>query len=162
MARQRLALGLVAVRRGVENPQLQEVVAAARDEAPVARRARAGVAGDDAAGRCGGGPRHRVDAEPVGGEDAVLVAVVLELEDGDVAVGRGAREQAARLVRRPGDGVHRGLVQRKVEQLLPRALLLAPDQNLAVVARRCQDVAVFRVRPGYTPYCPLVTITPRD
>lgn len=111
MARQRLALLLVPLRGGVVCPDLQDVVATARDEPTLAESSLAGRGrGDDAAGGGGGGPGDRVDTEAVGGEGLVLEGVVLELEDGDVAIGGGACKQAARLVRGPRDHVDRGLV----------------------------------------------------
>lgn len=90
MARERLPLGLVAVVGGVEDPDLEQVVAAPRDEAAVARSAGAGGARHNGAWGGGWRPRHRVDAQAVGGEGGVLEAVVLEFEDRNVAVGGGA------------------------------------------------------------------------
>jgi hypothetical protein len=104
----------------------------------------------------------------VGGEYGVLEGrgrggVLLELEHADVAVAAGAGEQAAGLVGRPRDGVDAGLVQGEVVDARPGArgrggagLLggggaLAPDDDLAVVARRGEDVAVFGVGPGDAP-----------
>ena len=82
-------------------------------------------------------------------------SVVLELEDGDVAVGGGAGEQAAGLVRGPGDDVDRGLVQGEVVDALPLGGLLGalflPDEDLAVVARGGEDVAVLGMGPCYAP-----------
>ena len=134
MAGQRLALLLVAVGGGVVHPDLERVVRAARHEAAVAGRARAGVGGYDAAGGRGGGPAHAVDTQPVGVEDGVLPAVVAELEDRDVAVGGGAGQEAACFVGGPRHDVDRGLVQGEVEDALPGAGLLAPDEDFAVVA----------------------------
>lgn len=135
-----LALLLVALGGRVVSPDLEDVVAAAGDEAALADGARLLLLlgrrrrrGDDAAGGGGRGPRDRVDAEAVRRERHVRHVVVLELEHADVAVGRGARQQAARLVRGPGHRVHRRLVQREVEDPLPLRGLLAPDEHLAVV-----------------------------
>lgn len=162
MARQGLTLLRVRLGGRVEGPQLEHVVAAAGDEAPVAGGAGLGRAADDAAGDGGGGPGDRVDAEAVGGKGGVVDGVVLELEDADVAVGRGAGEEAAGLVRGPGHDVDRGLVQGVVVDALPlRALLgalLLPDEDLAVEARRGEDVAVLGVRPGDAPNRSLVTV----
>lgn len=72
------------------------------------------------------------------GKGGVVDGVVFELEDADVAVGRGAREEAARLVGGPGDNVYRRLVGEIVDALPLGALLgalLFPDEDLAVVAR---------------------------
>lgn len=154
VARQRLALLLVALGRGVKRPNLEHVVAAARDEAAVARGAGARVAADDAAGRRGGGPRHRVDAQAVRGERRVVNGVVLELEHADVTVRRRARQQAASFVGRPGDNVDRSLVQGEVVDALPLVVLCAlflPDEDFAVVAGRGEDVAVLGVCPGDAP-----------
>ena len=65
------------------------------------------------------------------------------------------------LVRRPGDHVDRRLVQREVVDALPLAVLAGlffPDEHLAVVARRGDDVAVLGVRPGDAPNRSLVTV----
>ena len=158
MAGEGFPLELVAVGGGrVEGPDLEQVVAAAGDEPAVAGGAGTRIAADDAAGGGGGGPADRVDAQAVGGEGAVLEAVVLELENRHVAVGGGAGQQAPGLVRRPGDGVDAGLVQREVEDALPAPALLPPDEDLAVVAGRGQNVTVLWVRPGDTPYCSFVS-----
>lgn len=151
MARQGLSLGRIAIGCRVKDPDLHEVIATSRHEASVARGPGARGTRHDGARRRGRSPGHGVDAEAVGGESTVVEVVVLELEDRDVAVRGRAGQQAARLVGRPRDDVDRGLVQRKVEDLLPRALLLAPDEDLAVVAGRGENVAVFGVCPGYAP-----------
>lgn len=64
-------------------------------------------------------------------------------------------------MRRPRNNVDRGLVEGKVVDSLPLAVLgtlLLPDEDLAVVASRCQDVAVLGMRPGNAPYSTFVTI----
>lgn len=139
MSRQRLPLLRVCLARLVERPNLEQVVATARDEPPVARSTGSGGrAGDGARGERGR-PRYRVDAEAVRVDrDVVDGAAVLELEDGDVAVGGGTGEEAAGFVGGPGDDVDRGLVQGEVVYALPlRRLLgalLLPDEDFAVVA----------------------------
>lgn len=45
----------------------------------------------------------------------------------------------------------------EVEDALPLGALFAPDEDLAVVARRGEDVAVFGVGPGDAPDCSFVT-----
>lgn len=88
-------------------------------------------------------------------------AVVFELKHADVAVRRCTGEKAACLMRRPRNNVDRGLVEGKVVDSLPLAVLgtlLLPDEDLAVVASRCQDVAVLGMRPGNAPYSTFVTI----
>lgn len=47
----------------------------------------------------------------------------------------------------------------KIEDSLPLVGLLAPNKDLAVVACRSKNVAVFRVRPRNTPDRTFVTIT---
>lgn len=110
MSDQRLGLLLVGLRGGVKGPDLEDVVAAARDESSVAGGGGSRSAADDAAGGSGGGPRDRVDSEAVGGESGVVDAVVLELEDAHVAVGGSAGQKATRLVGGPRHDVDRGLV----------------------------------------------------
>jgi hypothetical protein len=58
---------------------------------------------------------------------------------------------AARLGRRPGDDVDAGGVVRELVDALPLAVLLAEDQDAAVVAAAGEDGAVFGVRPGDAP-----------
>jgi hypothetical protein len=156
MACERLPLLLVVMGRGVKHPDLELVVRTTCDEPPVACRAGARVRAGDAAGREGRCPGDRVDAEAVGGNDDVIDGgLVLELEDGDVAVGRGACEQTAGLMRRPGDDVDRGLVQREVVDALPLGRLLValllPNEDLAVIACGGEDVAVLGMGPCYAP-----------
>jgi len=91
-------------------------------------------------------------------EDAVLPAVILELEHANVSVGRGASEKAAGLVRGPRYDVDAGLVEGEIEDALPCAVLLPPDENFSVVACARLDVAVFGVRPGYAPDGAFVTV----
>jgi hypothetical protein len=55
-------------------------------------------------------------------------------------------------VGRPGDNVDRGRVQRDFVDLLPGRRLLAPDDDLAVVRRGGEDVAVLGMSPCDTPY----------
>jgi hypothetical protein len=61
----------------------------------------------------------------------------------------------------PRDDVDRGLVQGEVVDSLPLAAVLGalffPDEDLSVVASRCQDVAVLGMRPGDAPYSAFVT-----
>lgn len=100
MAGQRGALLLVALARRIIAPQLKHIIAATGDEATL--DARRGARAHEAARRRGGGPRHAVDAHAVRREELLVDGVVAEFEDGDGAVGGGAGEQAAGLVRRPG------------------------------------------------------------
>ena len=90
-------------------------------------------------------------------EDLVVHGVVLELEDGDVAVGAGAGKQTAGFVGRPGDYVDGGGVQGEVEDAGPGVALLAPDEDFAVVGRGGEDVAVLWMRPGDGPDCAFVS-----
>lgn len=53
---------------------------------------------------------------------------------------------AAGLRRRPGDQVDTGSVESEVVDALPLVVLLAPDEDLAVVGRGCEDGAVLGVR----------------
>jgi hypothetical protein len=136
---------------GAEVPQLDLAVAAACDKAP-RRTGLVAARADDLAGRDSRGPRDAVHAAAAGLEDLVRPGVVLELEHRHVAVGGGAGEQAAGLVGRPGDDVDRGRVQGDFVDLLPGGRLLAPDDDLAVVRRRGEDVAVLGMRPCHAPY----------
>jgi hypothetical protein len=61
-------------------------------------------------------------------------------------------------MRCPGDVVDRCSVERNVVDLLPGTALFAPDEDLAVVGGRCENVAVLGVRPRYTPYSTLVSV----
>jgi hypothetical protein len=133
MPHQRLPLLLVTLARKIPHPELHQVIRATRDEPPLAASALAASAGDQGTRTRSGRPTHAVDADAVGLEDLVVHAVVLELQHGHVAVGRGAGEQAAGLVGCPGERVDRGRVQREVVDARPLRVGLAPDEDLAVV-----------------------------
>jgi hypothetical protein len=90
VASQGLTLLLVGLRSRVKGPDLEDVVATASDESAVTSSTRTRSAAHNAAGGCSGGPRNGVDAEAVSGKGGVVDAVVLELENADVAVGRSA------------------------------------------------------------------------
>lgn len=161
MANQSFSLLLVRLRGGVKHPQLDRIVAAARGKPAVSYRRGAGRAADDASGGSGGSPRDRVDAEAVCGEYRVVDGIVLELENAYVAVGRSARKQAAGLVRRPRNNVDRCLVQREIVDSLPLVVLCSlffPEENFAVVAARCEDVAILGVCPGDAPNGAFVSV----
>lgn len=90
----------------------------------------------------------------MGVEDLVGPAVIAELEDANVAVGRGAGKETAALVRGPGDHVDGGCVEGEIEDLGPGAaagggccvlVLLAPDEDLAIVGGGGEDGAEFGV-----------------
>lgn len=54
----------------------------------------------------------------------------------------------------PGDDIDRRLVQGEVVDALPlavRGALLLPDEDLAIVSGRREDVAVLRMRPRDAP-----------
>lgn len=54
--------------------------------------------------------------------------------------------------------VDRSGMERNVVNLLPGAALFAPDEDLAVVGGRCENIAIFGVCPGYTPYGAFVSV----
>lgn len=75
-------------------------------------------------------------------EQLVRPAIVAEFKYADVAVGGGTGEQAATLVRSPGDAVDGGSVQGEIKNFCPGASggggggarsLLAPYEDFAVV-----------------------------
>lgn len=90
MSSQGLTLLLVGLRSSIKSPDLQDIIAAARNEPSVAGSTRTRRAADDASRGSSGSPGDRVDAETVGGEDGVVDAVILELENAHIAVGGGA------------------------------------------------------------------------
>ena len=94
MAGQGVSFLRVRLGSRVEGPEFEHVVRTAGHEASVAGRGGGrGAAADDATRGGGGGPGDRVDAEAVCVEGRVVDGVVLELQDADVAVGGGAREE---------------------------------------------------------------------
>ena len=99
--------GVVGLCLRVEFPDLDLVVATACDKAADERAVAAVLTGKRSC-ETGGGPGDGVDAEAVGVEDGAAPVVVAEFEDADVAVGGGAREEAAERRRGPGDHVYRG------------------------------------------------------
>jgi hypothetical protein len=148
---------LPAPRLNAKLPKLNLAVASAGDEPPGCARL-VSARTDDLSWRNCGRPRNAVHTGATGLEDLVRPGVVLELENRNVAVGGGAGKQAAGLVWCPRDVVHRSSVQSNFVNLLPRRGLLAPDDNLAVVRRRGEDVAVLGVCPGNTPYGAFVSV----
>ena len=160
MARQNLRTD-IGPALDAELPQLNLAVAPARHEAPCIA-ADVSARRDDLSRRVRRGPAHAVDARAARLEDLVGPSVVLELEDGDVAVGGGAGEEAAGLVRGPCYEVDRGGVQGDVVDFLPCAVLLAPDEDLAVVGGGCEDVAVLGVGPGDAPDGAFVSVGTRQ
>lgn len=74
----------------VKSPYLDDVVAATGDKATVNSGGGARRAADNTARGDGGSPRDRVDTEAVGVEGSVVKGRVLELENADVSVRRGA------------------------------------------------------------------------
>ena len=115
-----------------ELPELDLAVAAASNESSCSASL-VSTGADNLAGSDSRRPRDAVDARAASLEDLVCPVGVLELEDRDVAVRGSACEEAAGLVRRPGDVVDGCGVERDVVDLLPGAALLAPDDDLAVV-----------------------------
>ena len=113
---------------------------------------------DDLSGCDSGRPGYAVDATSMSLEELVCPVVVLKFEYRDVAVGRSASEKAARFVGCPGDEVDRGGVKGDLIYLLPAVGLLAPNEDLAVVRGRGEDVAVLGMRPCYAPDGALVSV----
>lgn len=109
--------------------------------------------------RCNsGGPGYAVHATAMSLEELMCPVVVLEFQYRDIAVSGCASEQAACLVGCPGDKVDRGSVEGDLVDLLPAVGLLAPDEDLAVVRRRREDVAVLWVCPCDAPDSALVSV----
>ena len=143
VARQR-AHASIRAGLSVPLPDLDGAIAPTGDKPP--QRARRLLGAGDSAGSNAGGPADGIDAQAVRRKDLVAPGAVAELENRDVAVRGGARENAARVVRCPGNEVHGRRVQLRHVHPLPLAGLLAPDEDLAVVAGRREDVAVLGVR----------------
>lgn len=123
---------LPASRLCAELPKLDLAIAAASDES--SRSTGLVSASTDDLARCNSrGPRNAVDARAASLEDLVCPVVVFELEDRNVAVRGSASEETAGLMRRPGDVVYGGGVERDIVDLLPGAALLAPYEDLAVI-----------------------------
>jgi len=152
--------GLVRVR---EEPETDGVVATARDEA---QRRNSGISGVvvvvTAVVRVGvkcGSPGDGGDAAGVGWNNLAGPGVVeLVRPDGNVSIRGARREDQTEGVRSERDRVDGGVVAVVLPELAPHAGgLLLPDDNLAVVAARGEDGAVFGVRPGHLPDGTLVT-----
>jgi hypothetical protein len=133
VSNQWLSLLLVTLARRIPGPELHQVVRAASDEPPLSTSGLSAGARDEGAGARRRRPAHAVHSNSMGLEDLVVHAVVLELQHRHVAVGRGAGEQAARLVGRPGQRVYGSGVQSKIVDACPLGVGLAPDEDLAVV-----------------------------
>ena len=127
-------------------PDLEQVVTTASDKSALLARPRVGA--DQATGGSCGSPANGVDSHSMSMEDLMGPAVVLELEDADMAVGRSTAKEAPALVRRPRDHVHGGSVKGEIENLGPgttggrrrRVLVLfAPDEHLSIVRGGGED-----------------------
>lgn len=78
----------------------------------------------------------------MGVKDLMSPAIILELKNTDMAVGRSASKKASTLVRSPGDHVHRGCVEGEIKDLCPSVnsdrgccvlVLFAPDEDLSII-----------------------------
>lgn len=90
-------------------------------------------------------------------EEYMAEGVVLEGKDTDIAVTARGCQVTASFRRRPGDNVDGGGVEGEFVDALPLCILLAPDQDAAVVGGGCEDGAVFGVCPRDAPDCSFVT-----
>lgn len=149
MARQDLCV-LPAPCLPAELPKLDLAIATAGDESSCSASL-VSASTDNLARRNGWCPRNAVHAGAAGLEDLVCPRIVLELQNRNISVRGSAREEAAGLVRRPGDVVDGGGVERDIVDLLPGARLFAPNEDLAIVRGRGEDVAILGVRPSYAP-----------
>lgn len=96
----------------------------------------------------------------MGGEGSMVDAIVFEFKHTNIAIGRCAGKETASFMGGPSDDIDRRLMQGEVVDSLPLVILRAlflPDENLAVVASRRQDVAVLGMRPGDAPNGTLVS-----
>lgn len=110
VTRESLPFLLVLRSRGVEGPDLENVVTTTRHEPPVPAGARTGVAAHNAARGGSRRPADGVDTQTMSMMRDMVDGVVLELQNRHVSVGGRAGEEAAGLVGRPGDDVDGGLV----------------------------------------------------
>lgn len=85
--------------------------------------------------------------------------IILEGQDRNIPVGACSSEVAAGFGGRPGDDVDAGGVVVEFVDALPAVLLLAEDEDAAVVAAAGEDGAVFRVRPRDAPHRAVVATT---
>jgi hypothetical protein len=174
VSREGFPLELVGVAGRIKDPDLERVITTSSNEPSVPTRVGTRTARHNRPGSRSRRPRDRIHPQPVSREKGTLRlgAVIPELQDANLAIGTGTSQQAAGLVRGPGDGVDAGFVQGEVEDARPgrcgraRGLLggglLAPDEDLAVVAGRGEDVAVFGVGPRDAPDCALVAFEGLD
>jgi hypothetical protein len=156
VARQDLRV-LPAPSLNAELPELDLAVAATSNKSPRCARL-VSARTDNLSRRNRGRPRDAVHTRAAGLEDLVRPGVVLELENRNVAVRGSAGKQTASLMWCPRDVVDRSSVQSNFVDLLPGRGLLAPDDNLAVVRGRGEDVAVLGVCPGNTPDSAFVSV----
>uniref|UniRef100_A0A6B0UZV2 Putative secreted protein n=1 Tax=Ixodes ricinus TaxID=34613 RepID=A0A6B0UZV2_IXORI len=98
-------------------------------------------------------PAHGVAANRVGIADLLGLpdAVATHGQYGHGPVRAPACQHEAKLVGRPADGVHRGVVVGVLVELVPPAVGLRPDHHLAVVGARRQHAPKHGVRPGHLP-----------
>jgi len=140
---------------GLENipiiPYLDPIIAPPRHKPPHARRTRLTTHQTPRHHRRR--PTHRIDPGPMRVKHLMRPIALLELQHADLAVGAGAREQAAGFVGGPGDDVDGGGVQGEGGDGLPGwgggggglGGGFAPDFHGAVVGGGGEDGAVFWV-----------------
>ena len=118
---------------GIKGPDPELVVASSRHEFPLDRPLAARIPPDQASRGDGGGPAYSVDALAVRRKDFRAPVSFAELEDGDLAVGRGTGQQAAQLMRRPGNEVDGCGVECEGGDAGPLRGGFAPDEDPGVV-----------------------------
>lgn len=75
-------------------------------------------------------------------KDLMSPAIVLELKNTNMAVGRSTSKKASTLVRSPRDHIHRGCVEGEIKDLRPGVysdrgccilMLFAPDEDFSII-----------------------------
>ena len=154
----KLALDDIRVWFSVKFPNLDEVVAATTDKSLGLLALAGNVSLHKRARNSGWGPRRRVNASGMCSKNNRRgLALVLELNNGNSAIGRGAKQKRAVLLGCPRDGIHRCLVNAVLGNVGPATVLLSPDDNLAVVRGRGKNDAKLGVGPGNLPDGAFVT-----
>lgn len=98
-------------------------------------------------------PAHRIHTRSMSHKRNLIPRpIILNLINAHSAIGASAGEQAPKLMGRPLDRVDGRSVVREFSEPVPGASSLLPDNHLAVVARRGENVAEFGVGPGNLPY----------
>lgn len=112
-------------------PDLDTTIAPPCNEPSLAVQVR--LAAHQTSTRDRGRPAHRIDTGSVRLENLTRPIALLKLQNADFTVTGGACEKTPRLMWGPADDIDGSAMDMKIGDFGPLRILLAPDDNLAIV-----------------------------